>query len=185
MNIADFMQWIATARKHPVSLVCASICVCCALVCWYVNTDLRWLDIDHKQLQQDSDLQLAAMLSGPSVRAERLAALEATHRLEDNLVVEENLAENLWYFYKMEQQTKVHIAELQPTNSTVTNSNSLYRRVPFNIRVTGSYTQTAAFLHAIETGPRLATITSLSYRRVSPTSTNLILELSVQLLGKK
>ena len=185
MNLADFMQWIATARRHPLSALCASIVVLCALICWAVNRDLNWLDIDHRQQLQDAELQLAAMISGPSVRQERLAALEATRRIEDNLVVEDNLAENLWYFYKMEQQTKVHIAELLPVNSVVTDNRALYRRVPFIIRVTGTYEQTAAFLHAIETGPRLSYITSLSYRRSELGSVNVILEMNVELLGKK
>jgi Pilus assembly protein, PilO len=185
MNVADFMQWIATARRHPLSALCASVCLLCALLCWGINRDLVWLEIDHKQLLQDGELQLAAMISGPSVRQERLAALEVTRRIEDNLVIEDNLAENLWYFYKMEQQTKVHIAELLPLNSVVSDTRSLYRRVPFFIRVTGTYEQTAAFLHAIETGPRLSSITTLSYRRSEPTSVSVILELNVELLGKK
>jgi hypothetical protein len=185
MTLADFMQWIATARRHPLSALCLSVVVICGLVCWALNRDLAWLDIDHRQLLQDGELQLAAMITGPSVRAERLAALEVTRRIEENLVIEDNLAENLWYFYKMEQQTKVHIAELLPVNSVVTDNRSLYRRVPFNIRVTGTYEQTAAFLHAIETGPRLSNITSLSYRRGELGSVNVILEMNVELLGKK
>jgi hypothetical protein len=185
MNLADFMQWIATARRHPLSALCGSVVVICALVCWGLNRDLTWLEIDHKQLLQDGELQLAAMISGPSVRQERLAALEVTRRIEDNLVIEDNLAENLWYFYKMEQQTKVHIAELLPVNSIVSDTRSLYRRVPFTIRVTGTYDQTAAFLHAIETGPRLSNVTYLSYRRSDLASANVILEMNVELLGKK
>jgi Pilus assembly protein, PilO len=185
MNLADFMQWIATVRRHPLSALCASIVVLCALICWALNRDLTWLDIDHRQQLQDAELQLAAMISGPSVRQERLAALEVTRRVEDNLVVEDNLAENLWYFYKMEQQTKVHIAELLPVNSLVSDSRSLYRRVPFTIKVTGTYEQTAAFLHAIETGPRLSNITYLSYRRSDLANTSVILEMNVELLGKK
>jgi len=119
------------------------------------------------------------------VRQERLAALEVARRIEDNLVVEDNLAENLWYFYKIEQQTKVHIAELRPTNSVVSDTKSLYRRVPFTIRVTGTYEQTASFLYAIETGPRLAYITSLTFRRTEPDLPLVILEMNVELLGKK
>lgn len=185
MNLADFMQWIATVRRHPLSALCASIVVLCALICWAVNRDLNWLDIDHRQQLQDAELQLAAMISGPSVRQERLAALEVTRRIEDNLVVEDNLAENLWYFYKMEQQTKVHIAELLPVNSVVTDNRALYRRVPFIIRVTGTYEQTGAFLYAVETGPRLAYITLLSWRRREPGSLTVVLDLNLELLGKK
>ncbi|HEY5227041.1 MAG TPA: type 4a pilus biogenesis protein PilO [Opitutaceae bacterium] len=185
MNAADFMQWIATARKNPLSTLCATVCLICLGVCWYVYTNMKWLDLEHKQLLQDADLQMTTMISGPSVRQERLAALEVTRRIEDNLVIEDNLAENLWYFYKVEQQTKVHIAELRPANSVVSDSRALYKRVPFSIRITGTYEQTGAFLYAIETGPRLAYITSLSYRRAEPGGTAVILEMSVELLGKK
>jgi Tfp pilus assembly protein PilO len=185
MNVADFMQWIATLRRHPLSALCATICLICAGVCWYVSGNMKWLDLEHKQLLQDADLQMATMISGPSVRQERLAALEITRRIEDNLVIEDNLAENLWYFYKIEQQTKVHIAELRPTNSVFSDSKSLYKRIPFTIRATGTYEQAGAFLYAIETGPRLAYITQLNFRRTEPDSTSVILEMSVELLGKK
>jgi hypothetical protein len=185
MNVADFMQWIATARRHPLSALCGTIVLICAAVCWYVHGDMAWLELDHKQQLQDADLQMVTMISGPSVRQERLAALEVTRRIEDNLVIEDNLAENVWYFYKIEQQTKVHIAELRPTNTFITDSKSYFRRVPFSIRVTGTYEQTGAFLYAVETGPRLSYITSLSFRRTDPESAQVILEMSVELLGKK
>jgi Pilus assembly protein, PilO len=185
VNVADFMQWIATARRHPLSALCGTVCLICFGVCWYVYGNMKWLDLEHKQLLQDADLQMTTMISGPSVRQERLAALEVTRRIEDNLVIEDNLAENLWYFYKIEQQTKVHIAELRPANSIISDSRAKYKRVPFSVRITGTYEQTGAFLYAIETGPRLAYITSLSYRRAEPGGTAVILEMNVELLGKK
>jgi hypothetical protein len=114
MNVADFMQWIATARRHPLSALCGTIVILCGVACWYIYGNMKWLDIEHKQVIQDGDLDLASMISGPSVKQERLAALEVAHRIEDNLVIEDNLAENLWYFYKIEQQSKAHIAELRP-----------------------------------------------------------------------
>jgi Tfp pilus assembly protein PilO len=185
MNAADFMQWIATVRRHPLSALCATICVLCAVACWYIYGNMKWLELEHKQVLQDGDLDLASMISGPSVRQERLAALEVTHRIEDNLVIEDNLAENLWYFYKIEQQSKAHIAELRPQNSLVSDSRAYYRRVPFAVKVTGTYEQTGAFLYAIETGPRLCYITSLTFRRADPGSLQMILEFNVELLGKK
>lgn len=185
MTVADFMQWIATARRHPLSALCGLICVICALTCWYVRGNMKWLELEHKQVIQYGDLDLASMISGPSVRQERLAALEVTRRIEDNLVNEDNLAENLWYFYKVEQQTKAHIAELRPVNSMVSDSRSYYRRVPFAVKVTGTFEQAGAFLYAIETGPRLSYITSLSLRRSEPGSLQVILEFNVELLGKK
>jgi Tfp pilus assembly protein PilO len=187
MNVADLMQWIALARRNPVTVLCAAICILCGCICWYIFGNMKWLEIERGQVTQDSDLALATMISGPSVRQERTAAMEVTRRIEQNLVVVDNLAENLWYFYKIEQQTKVRIAELRPENPILSDSKSPFMRVPFSIRVTGTYEQTAAFLYAIETGPRLAYIPSLMYRRVELETANpmVILEMNVQLLGKK
>jgi Tfp pilus assembly protein PilO len=185
MNVADFMQWIATVRRHPLSALCGTIVVLCAVACWYIYGNMKWLELEHKQVLQDGDLDLASMISGPSVKQERLAAIEITRRIEDNLVVEDNLAENLWYFYKIEQQSKAHIAELRPVNSVISDSKSYYRRVPFSVRVTGTYEQAGAFLYAIETGPRLSSIKSLTIRRADPDSLQVILEFDVDLLGKK
>jgi hypothetical protein len=185
MNAADFMQWIAVVRRHPLSALCGTICVLCAVGCWYIYGNMKWLELEHKQVLQDGDLDLASMISGPSVKQERLAALEVTHRIEDNLVIEDNLAENLWYFYKIEQQSKAHIAELRAVNSLISDSKAYYRRVPFSVRVTGTYAQTGAFLYAIETGPRLSYITSLTMRRSEPGSLQVVLEFNVELLGKK
>jgi len=185
MNVADFMNWIGTVRRHPLSALCGTICVLCAVACWYIYGNMKWLELEHKQILQDGDLDLASMISGPSVKQERLAAIEVTRRIEDNLVVEDNLAENLWYFYKIEQQSKAHIAELRPLNSIVSDSRAYYRRVPFSVRVTGTYEQAGAFLYAIETGPRLSYITTLSMRRAEPDGLQVVLEFNVELLGKK
>jgi Tfp pilus assembly protein PilO len=185
MNVADFMQWIATVRRHPLSAVCAIICIVCMAICWYILGNMRWLELEHKQVMQDSDLDLASMISGPSVRQELAASREITRRIEDNLVVEDNLAENLWYFYKIEQQTKAHLAELRPLNSIISDSRSAFKRVPFSVRVTGTYDQVSSFLYAIETGPRLANITEMSIRRNDSLGSILMLDFNVELLGKK
>ncbi|HEY1793305.1 MAG TPA: type 4a pilus biogenesis protein PilO [Opitutaceae bacterium] len=185
MNSADIMQWIATLRRNPISTLCGVIVALCIAACFYIHRDRAWLELDYKQVQQDTDLDFSSVISGPSVKQERLAAVEVSHRIEANLVNEDNLAENLWYFYKIEEQTKAHIAELRPLNSVVTNSRAYYRRVPFSVRITGSYEQTADFLYAVETGPRLSNITQLSYRRTDPDGTQVILDFTVELLGKR
>ena len=179
------MQWIAVVRRHPLSALCALICILCGVACWYINGNMNWLEIEHKQLTQDADLAQASLISGPSVKQERLAALVITRQIEDNLVVEDNLAENLQYFYRIEERTKAHLVELRPLNSIISDSKSLYRRVPFTIRVTGTFEQVAAFLYRIETGPRLASITSLSIRRREPESLAVILDMDLDLLARK
>ena len=185
MNLSDFLQWIGTARRHPLSTLCACICVACALACWAIHSNLTWLELEHKQLSQDGDLMLSTLITGPSVRQELATARDLTRRIEDNLVVEDNLAENLWYFYKIEQQTKARVPELHQLNSLVPDSHALYKLVPYSIRVTGTSEQVCAFLYAIETGPRLANISQLSIRRIEPGSPVIDMDINLELLAKR
>jgi Tfp pilus assembly protein PilO len=185
VTFSDFIQWIAVVRRHPLSALCASICVVCGFASWYIYGNMKWLDIEHKQIAQDADLAQSSLISGPSVKQERLAALVVTRQIEENLVVEDNLAENLQYFYKIENRTKAHVIELRPLNSMISDSKSLYKRVPFTIRVSGTYEQAIGFLYGVETGPRLAAITSLSIRRQEPGSLVVILDMDLDLLARK
>ncbi len=185
MNVSDFIQWIVVARRHPLSVLCAVICLLCVIGCWYIHGNMVWLELEHKQVSQDADLAQSSLLSGPSVKQERLAALAITRQIEDNLVVEDNLAENLQYFYKIEDRTKAHVLELRPLNAVVSSSRSLFKRVPFTIRVSGTYEQVVGFLYAIETGPRLAAVTSVNIRRRDPTSLSLILDMNLDMLGRR
>ena len=185
MNFSDFIQWIAVVRRNPLSALCAIICVLCGCACWYIYGNMKWLEIEHKQISQDSDLAQTSLISGPSVKQERLAALVITRQIEENLVIEDNLAENLQYFYRIEDRTKAHVVELRPLNSIVSDAKSLYKRVPFSIRLTGTYDQAVGFLYGVETGPRIASITSLSIRRQEPGSLQVILDVELDLLARK
>jgi len=185
MNLAAILQWIAVLRRHPLSVLCAIVCVVSALVSWYIYGNLKWLDLEHRQLGQDADLAVSTLISGPAIRQELAASREITRRIDDNLVVPDNLAENLWYFYKIEQQSKAHLVELHPLNLLTSDPKALYRRIPFSIRVTGTYEQTGAFLYLTETGPRLTNITALSFRRRESGSLATLLDMNVELLGKK
>jgi Tfp pilus assembly protein PilO len=185
MSAADLMEWIAVVRRHPLSLLCGIVVLVCGICSWLVYDDIKGLELERNQLAQDGDLMVATLITGPSVRTELEAIREVTRRLDDNLVVEDNLAENLWYFYKIEQLSKAHLTELHQLNPLIPDPRSLYKRIPYSLTVTGNYEQTGAFLYAIETGPRLANITSVNFRRSDPGSPALNLEVNLELLGKK
>jgi hypothetical protein len=185
MTLADFMNWLAVVRRYPVSALCAIVCLSCGIACWYIAGNMRWLELERRQATQDTDLAQLSLISGPSVKQERLSALVITRQIEDNLVVEDNLAENLQYFYRIEDRSKAHLIELRPMTSVISDSRSLYKKVPFSIRLTGTYDQVLGFLHGIETGPRLAEISALSLRRSDPGSVSIAADMEVELLGRK
>ena len=75
--------------------------------------------------------------------------------------------------------------ELHQLNSPGTDKSPLYRRVPYTLRITGTYPQVASFLLALETGPRLVKISGFSYARADSAGSAMTLDLALELLGKK
>jgi Tfp pilus assembly protein PilO len=172
-------------RRWPYCAACLVVTLLAAVGAWFVRAEIAALQAAHAERARDGEAMLATLVSGSTQRAELEAVREATRRIEENLVVEANLAENLWYFYKLEEQTKARLPELHQLNSPSTDKSPLYRRVPYTLRVTGTYWQVASFLLALETGPRLVKITSFNYARADATGSAMTLDLGLELLGKK
>ena len=188
MNVADLMQWIAVARRHPLSALCAGICVVCFLCCWYIYSNMKWLELEHKQVTQDGDLAMASMISGP-VRQAGAPRGPGVHPPDRGQPRDRGQPgrEPLVLLQDRAADQGAHPRAAPARTRSSPDSRSLYKRIPFSIRATGTYAQTAAFLYAIETGPRLTYIPTLMYRRVELETANptVILEMNVQMLGKK
>lgn len=186
MTRADFTPLLVILRKHPFCVVSTLLTVILAVASWFLWGKVSELEALHQVRSQEGENMMATLVSGPPLRQELASVREYTRRIESNLVIEDNLAENLWYFYKLEEQTKARLPELRQLNASLPESGALYKRVPYSLKVTGTYAQVSTFLHALETGPRLAHISSYSFRRRDAAGAALIaLDLSVELLGKK
>ena len=175
----------ALLRRYPFAASCLVVTLLCGAAAWFLsqNTDEQELARVDRAKEGESTLEL--LVGGSTQRQELAAAREAARRIEDNLVIESDLAANNWYFYRIEEQTKSRLLELHPQSSPSAPDTTLYKRVPYTLKVTGSYEQVAAYLLALETGPRLANITSFTFSRREKDSSALSLELSLELLGKK
>ncbi len=182
MNVATLMSGL---RRWPICIVCVVVTIASAVGWWLLRDRITELHTVHAQRTKEGEAMLALLVGGSTQRAELEAVREATRRIEENLVVEANLAENLWYFYKLEEQTKARLPELHQLSSPTTDKSPLYRRVPYSLRIAGGYDQVAAFLLALETGPRLVKITNFNFARAEPTGSAMALDLSVELLGKR
>jgi Tfp pilus assembly protein PilO len=178
-------QFLQLLRRYPYCAACTLLTLALAGAAYYFsgqNTDLEVVRLDRAK---EGEAMLALLVGGSTQRQELAAVREATRRIEDNLVVETNLAENAFYFYKFEEQTKARLPELHPLTSPASDTSALYRRVPYTLRVVGTYEQVSAFLFAIETGPRLANITAFGFSRRDTENVGVVLDLSLELLGKK
>jgi Tfp pilus assembly protein PilO len=172
-------------RRWPYCVVCLVLIVGSVAGWWFLRDRIAELQVAHAQRTKEGEAMLALLVGGSTQRAELEAVREATRRIDENLVVEANLAENLWYFYKLEEQTKARLPELHQLSSPTNDKSPLYRRVPYSLRIAGGYDQVAAFLLALETGPRLVKITSFNYARADPSGSAIALDLNVELLGRK
>jgi hypothetical protein len=175
--------WVVI-RRYPFCAGCIIATLLLGGAAWYLVGENEELEASRKERSKEGEAMLALLVGGSTQRQELAAAHEASRRIEDNLVIETNLAENAWYFFKFEEQTKVRLAELHPLNSPSTDTSPFFRRVPYTLRVSGTIDQVYAFLGAVETGPRLAKITSFNFARQG-TGPGIMLDLSIEMLGKR
>lgn len=177
-------QFIALVRRYPYGAVCVLLTLALGGAAWFFTAQHDDLEVIRQARAKEGE-EMFALLVGASTQRDELAAVrEAARRIDENLVVEGNLPENAFYFYKFEEQTKVRLPELHPLISPAADTSTLYRRVSYTLRAVGSYEQVVAFLFAIESGPRLAAISAFSINRREGSGA-ITLDLSVDLLGKK
>lgn len=174
----------ALAQRYPFCGLCAALSIVfiiSAVALWRYQLSLTKL---HRQRQSEGEAVLATLISSPQLRHELSLAKEIVRRIEENLASEDNLDESLTYFYGIEGKATAKLEDLHPLTGTPTDAMSLYKRVPFALKLSGGYPELSAFLKAIETGSKPASITYFSVRRRSPNSTQLVLDINVEFLGR-
>lgn len=172
-------------RRYPYCIACAVCALLSGVGILFLGGEIDQLKIAYDQRANEGNAMLAMLVSGSTLRQELAFTRTTVRRIEENLVVPANLADNLWYFYKLEEQTKARLPELHQLSSVGPDKSKLFRSVPYSLRITGGYDEVAAYLLALETGPRLMKITSFNYARTTPTGSALSLDLTLEVLGKK
>lgn len=172
-------------RRWPYSVTCGVLTVLLAGGAAYLHVEINRLESTLKSKSEEGETMLDKLVGSSTLRQELTEIRQVTRRIEENLVIETNLAVNLWYFYKLEEQTKAQLPELHQVSSPASDKSPHFRRVPYGLRVIGTYEHVAAFLLALETGPRLVKITTFSLSRTDPSGASVSLDLNVELLGKR
>jgi Tfp pilus assembly protein PilO len=180
--LANLMQLL---RRYPHSAICLLLTIALGIGAYFLHSQIADLETTQRERAKEGEAMLALLVGGSAQRQELAAVHEVARRIEDNLVVEDALAENLWYFYKLEEQTKARLPELHQLSSPPGDTSPLYKRIPYTLRATGSFEQVASFLLALETGPRLVNIISFNCARTGAGGAGLALDLGIEVLGKK
>jgi len=178
---AQLAAVLALVRRYPFATACLFVAILCGAGSWWLWDRVKQLEVTHKERSKEGEAMLSLLVGGSTQRQELANLTEATRRMDENLVVESNLAQNYWYFFKLEEQTKAKLPELHQLNSPITDNSPLFRRVPYTLRVVGTFEQVYGFIAGIESGPRLAKITAFNFTR----GTSVVVDLNLEMLGRK
>lgn len=183
MTTADLT---AALKKYPIVSACLAVLVACGLTLYF-----RWSVLGESQAQSEQRSKEAANVLN-NVRnsanlPEQTAEIQAFGKeLESRLIKAGQLAVNLQYFYRLEAETQVKLADIR--QNPVRAGKGAYVAVPFSVTVQGTYAQVTSFLNKLQNGRALCRINSAVYNRagtVGPgAGTEMTLVLAVELLGQ-
>jgi Tfp pilus assembly protein PilO len=173
------------AQRFPFCTACILLSVVLAAASLFLRTDLREFEHLQQARTREGERMLGFIARGSQLRSETATIRAAAQRITENLVVEKNIPENFWYFYKMEQDTQTKLTELQQRPAPVSDTAApvAYKRVPYSLRITGGFRPVMAYLQRVETGARFGRINSFVLQRQDATSSNMLLVLDLDLLA--
>src|SRR5258708_11746554 len=104
--------FLALIRRYPFAATCILLVILGGVGAYFLWDDIDTQEAARIDRAKEGDAMLELLVGGSMQRQELAAVREATRRIDDNLVIEANLADNNWYFYKFEEQTKARLLEL-------------------------------------------------------------------------
>lgn len=162
MTAADIT---ASAKKHPIVVVCGLVSVVC-IVLLYLGSDA----VDERKSVADDRIKTDHAINANVTNSKDLpqqteAMQKAVKDMESRLIKGSQLAINLQYFYRLESETGVKMADVHQGTIPALHSGSKsgYIAVPFSANIQGNFKQVLDFLQRVENGQRIARFTSVSF----------------------
>jgi len=171
------------ARNYPVAFTSLVLLLVLGGADWYLWK--RWveLNVNNERIHAQGEAMLLSLSSHPRIDAQLKDANHALTYIDQHLALETDLAGNLDYFYQIEKDTHTELASLSQLSSQPGTDKESYQAIPFSLRISGSYAQILAYLHALETGPRLVRLKNYRLSQ-GGISEGVSLDLTVDMLGR-
>ncbi|HWA28375.1 MAG TPA: type 4a pilus biogenesis protein PilO [Lacunisphaera sp.] len=177
-------QFLAAARRYPVAVVSLILFVLLGVGDYLLWKRRGELGDAYEQTRQKGEAMLLSLNSHARIVAQAATLDEALAYINKNLITESDLAGNMDYFYQIEKATKTRLTNLAQLSSQPSTEEEAYRAIPFNLRLSGTYPQVLAFLHQLETGPRLLRVKNYRFAQSDAAAIDgLSLDLTVEMLG--
>jgi Tfp pilus assembly protein PilO len=178
----SLQQFLNFVRRAPLLVFSLAFFLAMSIADYFLWQRQKEITAQHEDVRRNGESMFSALSTHGRIVNELATVDEALKQIDDNLIVETDLAENLGYFYQMETLSRVRLPQLNQLSSQPADD-STYKAIPFSLRATGSYPQLISFLRELESGPRQLRIKTFDFSRSEAKSNTLALGLTVELLG--
>jgi Tfp pilus assembly protein PilO len=175
-------QLINAIKRNPFLFFCLVVFVGLSVADYFLWQRQKAITSRHEEVRRSGESMFAALSSHSRMVGELNTVDDALKQIDDNLIVEADLAENQGYFFQLETLSRVHLTQLNQLSSQPSEDRP-YKAVPFSMRATGTYPQLISFLRELEGGPRQLRIRNFDFSRSDAKSNALTLGLTVELLA--
>jgi hypothetical protein len=136
-------QLLVLGQQFPFCMGCCILCAVLILtsgVLWIHNVSLAKLQ---QKRQTEGEAVLATLASAAELKQELALIRETTRRIEENVGADDTDTYTAYvnYFYKMDDSGTRIIEGFHPLTAPAPDNDFVYKRVPFNLRVSGTYAQ--------------------------------------------
>lgn len=178
---------IEKVKRYPVPAVCGAIVLVCFIAFYLRMNLLTDLEITQDDITRQADLVETNRVSGANLEEHLVQMRAQAAELESRIIRHSELANNLEYFYRLESETGVSLADLRqnpPAPPARGAPKTAFTGIGYSVVLSGSFAQAVAYVSELENGRCLYRLESFNLQRVKEGNQDtLSLALNLELLG--
>lgn len=176
---------VSYSKKHPVGVASLALCVALLGLLYYRSSAASELQVRLDDVTAVGERLKANISNSAQLNNQLKLVDEAVASISERTVRPDELAQNLQYFYKLENDTHVELIELRQLSPVYppgqNNPRPMFISQPFSVGVAGSFSSVMKFLRSLENGEHFCRVNSASFRPAG--ADRVTLSLAIELLA--
>ncbi|MEO7600309.1 MAG: hypothetical protein ABIV50_15350 [Opitutus sp.] len=163
-------------------MICIGVAILSGVGIYLVNGKIEETQTLLTQKSAEAERLAANVRDGAQLPEQVNALTAAGAKIQARMIKASQLANNLQYFYRLENESGVELLDVRQTTSGTKNAAG---GVGFAVSVKGDYPTLLGYLRRLEGGPNYCRIVSTSIAAPTPDRSGLLtLSLNLELLGQ-